>query len=94
MTLSISSETEKMLREELARGRFSSADEVVRAGLAMLEWATEGQGNIPVEEHRQLRAQINEGLKDIARGDTLDFNLDAIWTEAERLDKDREKKAI
>ena len=98
MALSLTRETEEMLRNELSRGRFASADEAVRAGLAMLELERESTdsepGSYSADEQDRLRNQIAIGMAEVAGGDTLDFDVDAIWREAERPGNEQEKKAL
>ncbi len=64
MTLSLTPETEKRITEQLARGSYQSADELILAGLQLLE----------ERERRltQLRQQIEVGAEQIARGRVTD----------------------
>lgn len=67
MSLSLTSETEQMIALQLATGRYQSADEVILAGLVLLD----------ERERRltELRQQIEIGAEQIRRGKTVDGEL-------------------
>jgi antitoxin ParD1/3/4 len=56
-------EADAIVEQQLATGNYSSADEVVRAGLRLL---AESEGN--EAEPEELRRLIDEGDADIAAG--------------------------
>jgi|GEM_PF-1173497 len=64
MSLSLTPATEKRITDQLARGRYESADELILAGLQLLE----------AREQRltQLRQQITVGAEQIAQGRVTD----------------------
>jgi len=64
MSLSLTPATEKRITDQLARGRYESADELILAGLQLLE-ARE-------ERLTQLRQQIAVGAEQIAQGRVTD----------------------
>jgi len=64
MSLSLTPTTEKLITEQLARGPYESADELILAGLQLLE-ARE-------ERLTQLRQQIAVGAEQIAQGRVTD----------------------
>ena len=64
MSLSLAPETEKLISAQLASGRYQSADELILAGLQLLD----------ERERRleQLRQQIEVGAEQIVRGRVTD----------------------
>jgi putative addiction module CopG family antidote len=60
MTVSLSREQEQLIKEHLATGRYSSEDAVLNEALALLQ-----RHEKAVEK---LRAEIQEGLDDLATG--------------------------
>lgn len=67
MSLSLTSETEQLIAVQLAGGRYQSADEVILAGLALLD----------ERERRltELRRQVEIGAEQIMQGRTVDGEL-------------------
>ncbi len=64
MSLSLTPETERRIAEQLQKGRYQSADEVIVAALALLD-----------ERERclaELRQQIDVGAEQIDRGQVTD----------------------
>lgn len=64
MSLSLTPETERRIAEQLQKGRYQSADEVIVAALALLD----------ERERRlaELRQQIEVGVEQINRGQVTD----------------------
>lgn len=64
MSLSLTPETERRIAEQLQKGRYQSADEVIVAALALLD----------ERERRlaELRQQIEVGVEQIDRGQVTD----------------------
>jgi antitoxin ParD1/3/4 len=64
MSLSLTPETERRIAEQLQKGRYQSADEVIVAALALLD----------ERERRlaELRQQIEVGAEQIDRGQVTD----------------------
>ncbi len=77
MNVRLSGEAEQLIRKELTRGRFDSAQEVVREGLRLLH-----ERSILEEERRvRLNEQIEEGLAQLDRGEGIpgDQAFQALW---------------
>lgn len=64
MSLSLTPETEQRITDQLSRGSYQSADELILAGLQLLE---EREKRLT-----QLRQQIEVGAEQIARGRVTD----------------------
>jgi antitoxin ParD1/3/4 len=59
MNVTISGDAEQLVREELATGRYDSAQEVIQEGLRLLH------------ERSLLNEQIEEGLAELDRGEGI-----------------------
>ncbi len=77
MNVTLSGDAEQFVREEVASGRYDSAQEVVRAGLRLLH------EHAILEEKRQARLneQIEKGLGQLDRGEGIpgDQAFQALW---------------
>ncbi len=73
MNISLTPEFEKLVQKKVESGRYSSASEVIRAGLRLLEQEDE------VRETRlaAMRAQVQEGIEQAERGE-LDDGEEAV----------------
>lgn len=67
MSLSLTSETEQLIAVRLASGRYQSADEVILAGLALLD---ERERRL-----KELRRQVEIGAEQIMQGKTVDGEI-------------------
>ncbi len=67
MSLSLTSETEQMIALQLASGRYQSANEVILAGLVLL--------NERERRLTELRQQVEIGAEQIMQGKTVDGEL-------------------
>ncbi len=68
MNISLTPELEELVQKKVESGRYSSASEVVRAGLRLLEQEDE------LRETRlaAMRAQVREGIEQAERGELVD----------------------
>ena len=69
MDIKLTEETKKLIEGWIAAGAFSSAEEVIRAGVQQL-----GSAEAPTME--SLRAKIQEGLDDLEAGNCGPLDLD------------------
>ena len=63
ISASLSPDLEEFVRKELARGRYTSADDLVREAIALLrdqEWRAD-----------ELRRELDAGLRDIEQGNVV-----------------------
>ena len=75
-SLTLGPHWEKFVKREVASGRYASASEVVRAGLRELEERA--------KRLESLRAHLDEGAKQAARGDFATLNVDDLMTRAKK----------
>ena len=75
-SLTLGPHWEKFVKREVASGRYASASEVVRAGLRVLEERA--------KRLESLRAHLDEGAKQAARGDFATLNVDDLMTRAKK----------
>jgi antitoxin ParD1/3/4 len=68
MNVSLTEELEEIIRSKVESGRFSSATEVLRAGLRLLEREEEAR----TKRLAAIRAQIEEGITQADRGELVD----------------------
>jgi antitoxin ParD1/3/4 len=80
MTVTLTSEQEKFIREQVESGHFQSADEIIAQSLGMLRAQEEFISSSKIE----LRKQIGVGLEQIRRGEMVD-GRQAIQAARERL---------
>ncbi len=68
MNVSLTEELEELVQKKVASGRYTSASEVVRAGLRLLEQEDE------VRETRlaAIRAEMRAGIEQAERGELID----------------------
>ena len=68
MNISLTPELEELVQKKVESGRYSSASEVVRAALRLLEQEDE------LRETRlaAMRAQVREGIEQAERGELVD----------------------
>ena len=68
MNISLTDDLEKLIRRKVESGRYSSANEVILAGLQLLE-----QEDKRMEPgFAALRTQVQEGIKQAERGELVD----------------------
>ena len=68
MTVTLSSETEKIVTEKVISGAYQSVDEVVTSGVRLLDAKEKGM--------EALRAEIMRGFEDIQEGRFSTFSTD------------------
>lgn len=68
MNVSLTEELEELVQKKVESGRYSSASEVIRAGLRLLEQEDE------LRETRlaAMRARVQEGIEQAERGELVD----------------------
>jgi antitoxin ParD1/3/4 len=71
MTVTLTTEQEKFIAEQLAEGHFSSAAEVVAQSLGMLR----AQEEFIRSNTAELREKVASGLEQIRRGETVDGRM-------------------
>ena len=86
MNIALSPKTRKLLEHRMKRGKYRSADEVVRAGLAYLE-QQEHIGDFATGELDKL---LGPALQEIERGERLDG--EAVFAEIRSLGKKSKKR--
>lgn len=90
MAIVLSQETEELLRQHIESGAYEDVDTLVRAGIYALQI---NELEDP-ETLAELRAEIQIGLDQADRGETLPFDPEAIRREALlQLAKEREDDA-
>lgn len=80
MSITLSAPLEKRVREYVDSGAYGSPEQVVAAGLALLEDRE--------RKLAELRADIDAADEEVARGDTAPLDIDALL---ERLHDEDEK---
>jgi len=68
MAITLRPETERRIAEQMRVGRYASADDVIEAGLALLEQLAPASD----EDLERIRAGITEGLEQARRGELID----------------------
>ena len=68
MGITLKPEIEKRIADQMKAGGFASADDVVEAGLALLEQLTPASEDDP----KRVKADIAEGLEQARRGELID----------------------
>jgi antitoxin ParD1/3/4 len=86
MNIALSPKTRKLLEHRMKRGKYRSADEVVRAGLAYLE-QQEHVGDFAPGELDKL---LEPALQEIERGELLDG--ETVFDEIRQLSKQSAKR--
>ncbi|PZD74415.1 hypothetical protein C1752_01166 [Acaryochloris thomasi RCC1774] len=71
MNISLASEQEQFIREQLAQGKYQSADEVVITALRVLERQQQGQ-QAWVEE---VREKVEEAAQSLERGERIPLEV-------------------
>ena len=86
MSVTLSRQTEERIEEQLRRGRFASADELVRAAIEFFLSADEDEEPLTEQDVAELRAELQIGIDQLDRGEGRPWDAKEIWAEAERLD--------
>lgn len=83
MEITLTSELEKLVKEEIASGEFDSPAEVLREGLLMLK-----ESRLPREVRREnLRREIQKGIDAIRNGQYKTYSSDNLDEFAEDIIK-------
>jgi antitoxin ParD1/3/4 len=79
MNVSLTPQLEKLVREKVESGRYNNASEVVREGLRLIEQRD--------QRLERLRAEMQRGIDQIARGESVVVNdefFDSIEREVDK----------
>ena len=68
MNVSLTEELQELVQKKVESGRYSSASEVIRAGLRLLEQEDE----LRATRLEAVRAQVREGIGQAERGELVD----------------------
>ena len=71
MNVSLTEELEELVQKKVESGRYTSASEVIRAGLRLLEQEDE----LRATRLEAVRAQVREGIDQAERGELVDGEL-------------------
>ncbi len=82
MNVTLSGKVEQFVREEVTRGRYESAQEVVREGLRLLH----ERSLLEAQRRVRLNERIEEGLAQLDRGEGIpgDQAFQALWEKSRR----------
>ena len=87
MNVSLTEELESLVNEKVKSGLYTSASEVVRAGLRLLKQEEELQAT----KLEKLRYEINKGIQDVEKGNVTEFDVEEIKRRGrERLKKHKQ----
>ncbi len=81
MNVSLSPELEKLVADEVARGTYPSAGEVIRHALRLLKERSE----LRERKIAALREDLRLGIEAVARGEFTEYDTDAIEGLAEEI---------
>ena len=88
MNVSLTKELESYVQKKLKSGLYTSASEVIREGLRLLQ----EQEQLREIKLKTLKAQIKKGLDDVKSGRTAELDIDTIKNRGRKL-LNRKKKA-
>ena len=77
-----SADLERFVQEKVASGSFTSAADVIAAGLSLL--AHDPDAALPVEEMADLRGAISVGIDDLEQGRVSNWNAQSMKARIER----------
>lgn len=82
MNVTLSGKVEQFVLEEVARGRYESAQEVVREGLRLLH----EHSLVEAQRRVRLNERIEEGLSQLDRGEGIpgDQAFQALWEKSRK----------
>lgn len=73
MNISLPPQLEKLVQDRVKSGRYTSASEVIREALRLLE----SQDRSSAQARTQLQSDIDEGLRQLDQGRTSPFDQEA-----------------
>jgi putative addiction module CopG family antidote len=76
MKISLNPDTERMITEQISRGRYHSADEVVREGLELLRKREEGMEQPPSQNAANLASVFGTIAADVPDADWATVPVD------------------
>ena len=88
MNVSLTAELEKFISGKVSEGRYQTASEVVREALRLLEQ----RERVRETQLRELRQEIDLGLRDIHAGRVSNLDVKGIKREGRRLLRARNRK--
>lgn len=89
MNISITPELQKFIEEQLKAGNYKSPDEIINTALIHLQAHVE----LAPDEIKELQAEIDLGLEDFERGDFVEWDPEALWSEVERTHAERTRSS-
>jgi len=85
MTITLTSEMAHLVKSALDEGGYASSSEVIRE--ALRDWKIKRE--LQTERIAALRAEIAQGMADVASGRTVEPNLDRIVQRGKKLSRSR-----
>ena len=92
MNVSLEPRQQQFVEQQVRTGRFSTAEDVVRAALDQFEVNQEFDEVPPVADLDELRAKLASGLAQAARGESKPCDPEEIWADVERLYAEERKR--
>jgi antitoxin ParD1/3/4 len=90
MQVSLSPRLWKIIQGQVESGRFATPEEVIAAGVGVIQTTTE----LPSEDIAELRALAQVGLEQANRGEFVEFNAEEVIAEGRViLSKSKKQKA-
>ncbi|HSU68579.1 MAG TPA: type II toxin-antitoxin system ParD family antitoxin [Tepidisphaeraceae bacterium] len=77
----------EFIEEQIRKGRYASPDDVVNSALQHLSTHIE----FPPEDIEDLKRELEIGLEELDRGQTVPWDPEELWSEVERLHAERAK---
>ena len=92
MNVSLNPALEKFIQDQVRNGEYSSADEVIAAGLTLLQH--DPDADLSPEELENLRREIQIGIDQADRGELAPWNAAEARALGQKLLAEQRKKAI
>jgi antitoxin ParD1/3/4 len=89
MNVSLTPQLEAFVQEKVASGLYSSASEVIRDALRMLE----EQDRVKATKLEMLRKEIQKGIDELDRGEGIRLDIEEIKQEAKVRKEKAQKRA-
>jgi antitoxin ParD1/3/4 len=87
MNVSLTPQLESFVQEKVASGLYTSASEVIREALRMLE----EQDRVKATKLEMLRKELQKGIDELDRGEGVPLDIEAIKKEAKARKESKEK---